>query len=133
MAIKRKILFCGSRYWNDPYIVNDKIDQILETQAEYGRKPHEIIAIHGNASGADKMCGHAAAARGVWEVIVPANWNIYHKAAGPMRNDVMLDLEPDIVYAFHNDLENSKGTKHCVTEAKKRGIEVVVVCYDTPE
>jgi len=133
MAIKKKILFCGSRIWSDPYLVSDTMCEILVALAEKGIKAHEVAAIHGNANGADKMAGSTAAIHGMWEVIVPANWNVYHKAAGPMRNNVMLDLQPDIVYAFHNDIEKSKGTKHCITEAKKRGIEVVVVHDDHPE
>ena len=38
----------------------------------------------------------------------------------------MLNTCPDLLIAFHNDLSSSKGTKHIVNEARKRGIEVEV-------
>jgi len=38
----------------------------------------------------------------------------------------MLDEKPDLVIAFHPNLAESKGTKDCVNEAKRRGIPVEV-------
>lgn len=58
---------------------------------------------------------------------IPADWTTYGKAAGPIRNRQMLDLNPDIVIAFHNDITSSKGTKDTVTEAKRRGIPRVEI------
>lgn len=58
----------------------------------------------------------------------PANWNLHHKAAGPIRNQQMLDEgKPNLVVAFHNDINNSKGTQHMVKIAKKAGIPTFVV------
>ena len=34
---------------------------------------------------------------------------------------------PDLILAFHNDIENSKGTKNMVMQAKKRGIKTIVI------
>jgi hypothetical protein len=39
----------------------------------------------------------------------------------------MLDTKPDLVIAFHEDIESSKGTKDCIKEARRRGIAVDVV------
>jgi hypothetical protein len=39
----------------------------------------------------------------------------------------MLNTKPHLVIAFHDDIDNSKGTKHTVTEARKRGIEVEII------
>ncbi len=39
----------------------------------------------------------------------------------------MLDTKPHLLIAFHDDLSQSKGTKHIVCEAKKRGIDVEVI------
>jgi hypothetical protein len=38
----------------------------------------------------------------------------------------MLDLNPELVIAFHENISNSKGTIDTVTEAKRRGIPVEV-------
>lgn len=54
-----------------------------------------------------------------------ADWNQYGKAAGPIRNRVMLkEGKPDLVHAFHDDLANSKGTKDMVTITKDAGVKV---------
>jgi hypothetical protein len=58
----------------------------------------------------------------------PADWDKYGKAAGPIRNQQMLDEgHPDMVIAFHDDLTNSKGTKDMVKRAKKAGVPVYLV------
>ena len=58
----------------------------------------------------------------------PANWNLHGRAAGPIRNKQMLDEgKPDIVYAFHPNISESKGTKDMVRQAKNRGIETIVI------
>lgn len=57
----------------------------------------------------------------------PAEWEKYGKSAGPIRNRQMLDENPDLVIAFHDDIESSKGTKDCIKEAEKRGIEVQLI------
>jgi hypothetical protein len=53
-----------------------------------------------------------------------ADWKRYGRAAGPLRNLTMLAQGPDEVWAFHDDLPNSKGTRHCVSTARQRGIPV---------
>lgn len=57
-----------------------------------------------------------------------ADWLSYAKAAGPIRNKKMLDEgKPDLVIAFHDDIDNSKGTKHMVGIAKKARVPAYVV------
>jgi hypothetical protein len=53
-----------------------------------------------------------------------ANWTKLGLNAGPIRNRTMLDQRPDEVWAFHDDLANSRGTRDCVNEALRRGIRV---------
>ena len=58
----------------------------------------------------------------------PANWDKYGKSAGMIRNKQMLDEgKPDIVLAFTDDLDGSKGTKGMVNLARKAGIPVKVI------
>ncbi len=57
----------------------------------------------------------------------PAEWARYHHAAGPIRNKQMLtEGKPDLVIAFHNDIEKSKGSKNMVALAKKHDIPTIV-------
>jgi hypothetical protein len=53
-----------------------------------------------------------------------ADWSKLGLAAGPARNHQMLDQQPDEVWAFHDDMGRSKGTRECVNEAARRGIPV---------
>ena len=59
---------------------------------------------------------------------VPANWVKYGRAAGPIRNRRMLELvPPDLVVAFHDDLESSRGTKDMVIAARQAEIPVRLI------
>ena len=109
-----KILVCGDRNWTDKAAIHN----ILK---EY---PEDSILIEGAARGADRLAGEVANELG-WEVVeIAADWTAYGPRAGPIRNQEMLDLSPDIVIGFHNDIESSKGTKHMLTIAKAAGKEV---------
>lgn len=52
-----------------------------------------------------------------------ANWNAQGRAAGPIRNQKMVDQKPDVCLAFYYGVV-SPGTKSCVERAKKAGIPV---------
>lgn len=112
-----KILCCGDRNWTN----KGRIYEILQTY------PTTTIIIHGNATGADTLCKEVAESLGMIVISVPANWNKYGKAAGPIRNKEMLDMVPEEVIAFHNDIKNSRGTKNCITQARQRGIRTIVL------
>jgi len=55
----------------------------------------------------------------------PADWGAHGKAAGPIRNQQMVDAGADVCLAF--PLPGSRGTRHCMTAAAKAGIPVVVI------
>ena len=116
-----KILVTGDRNWTDVkriYTVLANIDS-AETDTPF--------LIHGNARGADRLaadCAHDL----MWSCrAVSANWEKYGRTAGPIRNQEMLDMDPDLVIAFHDDLANSKGTKDMVSRAKKKGVKVILI------
>lgn len=113
-----KILICGDRNWNDYWVIYDVLSKL----------DRNLIIIHGAARGADTMAGIIAKNLGFKDVIsFPAKWTKYGKSAGPIRNRQMLNENPDLVIAFHNDIENSKGTKDCIEEAEKRNIQVQLI------
>ena len=57
-------------------------------QATAGR-PVELL-LHGGARGADRLIDHAACSLG-WAVeVIPAEWGRYGRAAGPLRNGLLL-------------------------------------------
>lgn len=112
-----KVLVCGDRNWINKEVVKRRLLEL----------PSNTIIIEGGCRGADLIAREVALEIGLEVVEFPAVWNKYGNAAGPIRNMKMLNAKPHLVIAFHNDLKNSKGTKHMVTEARKRGIEVEVI------
>ncbi len=111
------ILCCGDRKWTD----RDKIAIALSSLTV------DDHVIHGNAPGADRLCAEYAIPHMTVESF-PANWSRYGRAAGPIRNQLMLDEgQPDLVLAFHSDIEHSKGTADMIRRAKKANIPVKIV------
>lgn len=112
------ILVCGDRHWRDGSVIQFRLEQL----------DRDVTILHGGARGADRIASNIAKALGLHVQEVPAAWAAKGRAAGPIRNRKMLDLEPDLVIAFHADLDGgSKGTKDCVREARRRGIPVEVI------
>jgi hypothetical protein len=119
-VINVKVLICGDRHWKDYVSIRDTVGKLL---SKYG----DLTIIEGGCSGADLYAKSAAKEFGIPVKEYPADWEKYGLAAGPIRNKQMLDEEnPDLVIAFHANIENSKGTKNMVTQAKQRGIIAIV-------
>lgn len=115
-----RILFCGDRNWSD-------YDSVLETMRSYKNNSGLVTVIEGEARGADTLARIAGEELGLTVVKYPADWDRHGKAAGPIRNQQMLDEgQPDMVVAFHNNINNSKGTRDMITRAKKAGINCVL-------
>ena len=116
-----KILVTGSRDWTDRETIYNEL-----IKCAYTNLPHTLI--HGACKGADTIAGDVAKSLG-WKVIpFPAHWEILGNAAGPSRNQYMVDTGPNLVLAFHDDLEGeSTGAKDCVRRARVAGIPVKVI------
>jgi hypothetical protein len=110
-----RVLICGDRRWTDEEAMLRFVAQL----------PADAVVIHGAARGADRMAGELAHAGGLEVLAFPADWKRYGRGAGPVRNQQMLDAEPDVVAYAHDDLESSKGTKDMVKRAKKAGVSVM--------
>jgi hypothetical protein len=118
-----RVLVCGDRNWTDAQLIHDMLCDVAE-----GHLDRISCVIDGMARGADTL-GHAKAERlGLDTERYRAQWDRYGRGAGPKRNQQMLtEGRPDLVLAFHDDLDNSKGTRHMVGLARKAGVEVRVV------
>ncbi len=114
-----KVIVCGSRDWSHDlaHVIKKRLFDL----------PCDTIIVDGGCDGVDIMARNLALNMGFEVVTFWAAWRKYGKSAGPIRNIKMLDTGPGLVIAFHDDLSNSKGTKHIVTEARKRGIETEVI------
>ena len=116
-----KLLVCGSRDMPEKHkgLVLEKIYALL---------PHEIIS--GGARGADKYAEEVAKHLNIPIIVMKADWNKHGKAAGPIRNQEMLDEKPDMVLAFYPKSGITKGTLDMVTRAKKAKVAVIEVQYE---
>ena len=113
-----KILICGDRKW----LGYNTIRKWLLGKQFATSTPLEVV--QGEAKGADRLAARAARSLGMTVHSHPALWSKYGRAAGPIRNQEMLDSHSDIelVMAFHSNIEESKGTADMVRRAKKAGI-----------
>lgn len=86
--------------------------------------PKGTIIIEGDCKGADKIAGFLGRELGYEVIPVCAKWEVYGLAAGPIRNREMLKYKPVEVVAFHNNINNSKGTKDMINAALEAGIPI---------
>ena len=108
-----RVLVCGGRDFSD-YAMMGRI--LARYQDRIG------VIIHGAARGADQLAWRWAVATGIPHEPFPADWNEHGKAAGPIRNQQMLDEgKPDLVIAF----PGGKGTNDMVRRAIDSGVTVV--------
>jgi hypothetical protein len=112
-----KVLVSGARNWPDElaHLVFDKLCKL----------PRNTIIISGAAKGVDTLAEEFADDVGLEKDIFPANWDKHGKAAGPIRNQQMLEHGPDLVLCFFKNFEKSKGTKDMYQRAKKAGVKTI--------
>ena len=111
-----RILVCGDRNWTNREAI----------ERELRKFPPDTVVIHGAAPGADTIAGEVAKDLGLTVEAYEADWWLYGRAAGPIRNQRLLEAQPDQGLAFHADLENSKGTKDMVRRMCQAGKPIVV-------
>ena len=138
-----KLLVCGARDWTDRETI----------RAWLSRFPKGSTVIHGDCGevengvayqGADKIAGEEALALGFTVRAYPARWREEGNAAGPLRNQRMLDEEGH-TYALSNAqkfdrclaftwalkrkdrTDRMTGTGDMVTRCVEAGIVVTIV------
>ena len=116
-----RILVTGSRDWVDPSVIARSLASLALEAAYLDKEP---VVVHGDCpTGADAMAQAICEAVGIRTERHPADWNKHGKAAGPIRNQEMVDSGVDICYAFSNG--GSRGTKDCKARASAAGVEVI--------
>lgn len=119
------VVVTGSRDWDDEELV----EWALGALAKWAGGPWKLCVVAGGARGADTQVEEACHRLGIHCAVVRWLPEHYKKAAGPMRNGVMLKLaDPDLVLALHENLEQSRGTRNCVQQALK--LQIPVRCCD---
>ena len=114
---KRRILVTGSRDWGDVQTLENALAAYVGD---------EVTLVSGACPTGADLLAEVFAKRAGWEVERhPADWDKRGKAAGPLRNQEMVDLGADVCVAF--PLGESRGTRDCMSRAEGAGIPVRVV------
>jgi hypothetical protein len=119
--MRKRVLVTGDRNWRNAGRVREAL-YIVETRTDPGT---ELVLIEGEAMGADIIAAVVVELdmiarpdfRDSWDrkwVAIerfPADWATHNRAAGPIRNQQMLDSGVDYVVGFHNSITDSSGTR----------------------
>ncbi len=80
--------------------------------------------VNGGARGADLMAKEWADRHAIKARSVAADWGLHGRAAGPIRNQAMLDkYTPDLVVAF----PGGRGTADMVHRSREAGVDVAEI------
>lgn len=114
-----RVLVCGGRDYADKAKVFDELERLNAFNMT-------LCVISGGATGADSLAEEWARSNikkrnGVSFNGFKADWNKHGKAAGPIRNQAMIDKgRPDLVLAF----PGGRGTADMIQRAEAAGIPV---------
>jgi hypothetical protein len=111
-----RFLVCGGRDFADPKRLDDALDEV-----RLAYENDDVVLIHGYAPGADYLAMKYAYRYNWTAEGYRADWDKYGRAAGPIRNQRMLEEgKPDFIVAF----PGGRGTADMVSRARKAGVEV---------
>lgn len=131
-----RVLVCGSREWTDVAAVHGALYGLAALVGD----EDDFVVIQGGAPGADSVASDWVAVTDLADehLAFPADWDRHGKAAGPIRNQQMIDeAKPDVVIAFKDrfGVQNPEtpwekdDTEDIVQRAKTAGIPVYLVTH----
>lgn len=112
-----RVVVAGSRDFSDYNKLSAELNKFLK-----GKK--NVVIISGTARGADRMGEQYASEHGYKVERFPAEWGVYHKGAGPIRNMQMVETA-DAVVAFWDN--QSSGTRNIIDCARQKHIPYKVI------
>jgi hypothetical protein len=116
-----KILITGSRTWTDRGVINAALRDAYKGCTDIGE---DVLMINGDCpQGADAIAKEIWLKHNLPIELYPADWGTYGKRAGFIRNKQMVDLKPDICFAFIKD--GSKGASMTAKLAEDAGIRTL--------
>ena len=115
-----RVIIAGSRSFNDYELLREQCLSILQEKM----RTHWVIIVSGHARGADSLGERFANEFRLPFELHPAKWRLLGKAAGMVRNAEMAKCS-DALIAFWDG--ESRGTRHMINFARKRGLEVSVI------
>ena len=126
------IIVSGSRHWKD---YNIFCYHLTRVNMRFPEKP-VLLCVGDCPTGVDAMTRSYAANRKLEHIIFQANWTDYGRAAGPKRNQQMVDdamiladdpVHLNLVIAVTYPMAGSKGTADLTKRARDANIMVYEV------
>ncbi len=108
-----RVTIGGCRYYNDYNAFCNYVDMCLSRI----RISSKIVILSGHCSGTDTLAEKYAKENGFSLEVYPAQWKLYGRSAGPIRNEQMVN-NCDFVIAFWDG--KSKGTKSLIQCAREK-------------
>ena len=117
-----KVIIAGCRDFNDFGFMKESIDNLVNLG-----KVNITEIVSGKAKGADILGEKYASLNNIPVKEFPANWNLYGKRAGILRNQEMGNYA-DVLIAFWDN--NSRGTKHMIEYMKGLNKQVFIFNFN---
>lgn len=115
------ILICGGRNYDNRKFFSLYMRCLPKMLANLGFPSDISEIITGDAGGADKLARWWAHKNNIPLSVFYAQWHIYGKTAGPMRNEIMAEEYPTVGVAF----PGGKGTKDMTRRLIAKGIIIM--------
>lgn len=124
-----RLIIAGTRDFENYYLLCREVDLVIHNL----KRKHlnaEIVIVSGTARGADFLGERYAKEHGYAVKRFPANWDLYSKQAGYVRNREMLDFAKEqigVLVAFWDGC--SQGTKNMINISQNENLDVYVVRF----
>ena len=112
-----RLVVAGSRDFDDYTLLAAELDKLLAGKTN-------ITIVSGTARGADRLGERYAAEHNLQIERFPAEWEKYHKGAGPIRNAKMVQSADAVIVFWDSE---SSGTKNIIECARKEDIPYRIV------
>lgn len=107
----------GSRTIIEPSCLYEAVDEFFEWFPHLSLLSIDRV-ISGGAAGVDSLAEHWANRHGLGLLVVKADWDEYGRAAGPIRNQTIVDLADYVLAVWDGE---SRGTADTIRKAKEAG------------
>jgi hypothetical protein len=114
-VLNMKTIIAGSRN------IANAITQVNNAIKASGFVISEVIS--GTARGVDTAGENWAAYHGIPVVKFPANWDLYGKQAGYIRNNSMANYAEALIAVWDG---KSRGTRHMISQAAAKGLKTYI-------
>ncbi len=129
-----RIIVAGGRDFQNYNLLSSTLETYIREMQSMNISENQIVFISGTARGADTLGEQFARQQNYIVKQFPANWNLFGKRAGYIRNEQMAKYSVangnrGVLFAFWDG--QSKGTKHMIELARKYSLEVHVINYES--